>query len=243
VTGDADQASSQPQAGSDSSEPAAAFQASQASQAPQASGSPFEVLASERPFRGHVVTVRVDRIRDPEGHEASREVVEHPGAVAALVTDADGRILLVEQWRQAMGRRVLEIPAGKYDVEGEPVETALRRELAEELGVEGGTLTWLASFATTPGWSDEIVDLFLVEGVRPIKGERPAADWEERGLEVVAVDFDEAVRRTTGPEPSDAKTLVALGLYDLLKAGRWAPDPANRPPPDAAARRAAARPR
>ena len=203
---------------------------------------PFEVLASERPFEGHVVTVRVDRVRDPDGRQASREVIEHPGAVAALVTDTDGRILLVEQWRQAMGRRMLEIPAGKYDVAGEQVETALRRELAEELGVEGGSLTWLTSFATTPGWSDEVVDLFLVDGVQPIRGERPSADWEERGLAVVAVDFEEAVRLSTGPTVGDGKTLVALGLYGLLQAGRWAPDPGHQPPPDAPARRAATRP-
>jgi 8-oxo-dGTP pyrophosphatase MutT (NUDIX family) len=203
---------------------------------------PFEVLASDRPFEGHVVTVRVDRVRDPDGRQASREVIEHPGAVAALVTDTAGRILLVEQWRQAMGRRMLEIPAGKYDVAGEPVETALRRELAEELGVEGGSLTWLTSFATTPGWSDEVVDLFLVEGVEPIRGERPPADWEERGLTVVAVGFEEAVRLSTGPRVGDGKTLVALGLYGLRQAGRWGPDPGHRPPPDAPARRAATRP-
>jgi ADP-ribose pyrophosphatase len=204
--------------------------------------SPFEVLASERPFSGHVVTVRVDRVRDPDGRQAAREVIEHPGAVAALVTDTGGRILLVEQWRQAMGRRMLEIPAGKYDVAGEGVETTLRRELAEELGVEGGRLTWLTSFATTPGWSDEVVDLFLVEGVEPLRGERPAGDWEERGLEVVAVDLDEAVRLSTGPRIGDGKTLVALGLYGLLRAGRWTPDLRHRPPPDAPARRAATRP-
>ena len=203
---------------------------------------PFEVVASERPFSGHVVTARVDRVRDPEGREVLREVIEHPGAVAAVVTDTDGRILLVEQWRQAMGRRMLEIPAGKYDVHGEGVESALRRELAEELGVHGGTLTWLASFATTPGWSDEVVDLFLVYGVTPIDGERPATDWEERGMEVVALELDEAVRRGTGPEIGDGKTLAAIGLYGLLKAGRWAPDPSHRPPPDAPALRAATRP-
>ena len=204
--------------------------------------SPFEVVASERPFKGHVVTLRVDRIRDSGGREGSREVVEHPGAVAALVTDTDGRLLLVEQWRQAMGRRMLEIPAGKYDVDGEPVETALRRELAEELGVEGGRLRWLASFATTPGWSDEVCDLFLVEGVTQIAGQRPEGDWEEQDLTVVEVDLDEALRRCTGDHLGDAKTLVALGLYGHLLAGRWAPDERHRPGPDAPAGRAARRP-
>jgi 8-oxo-dGDP phosphatase len=148
----------------------------------------------------------------------------------------------VDQWRHATRHRVLEIAAGKYDVRDEQVEQALRRELAEELRVEGGRLTWLATFYTTPGWSDEVVDLFLVEGVRPLDGVAPEGDWEEAGIEVVALDFEQAVERATRRSPGDSKTLVALGLYGLLRAGRWAPDPAGAPAPDAPARRAAARP-
>jgi 8-oxo-dGTP pyrophosphatase MutT (NUDIX family) len=202
----------------------------------------FRVTGSERPFSGRLVQVRVDRIADRDGRENLREVVEHPGAVAALVVDQQGRILLVDQWRHATGGRVLEVAAGKYDVLGEPVQDALRRELAEELRVEGGRLTWLATFYTTPGWSDEVVDLFLVEGVRPLRGPAPAGDWEEAGIEVVALEYDQAVERATRSAPGDSKTLVALGLYGLLRDGRWRPDPAGAPPPDAPARRAAARP-
>ncbi len=202
----------------------------------------FRIVGRERPFTGRLLGVRVDRIADPDGHESSREVVEHPGAVAALVVDGEGRVLLVEQWRHAVGGRLLEVAAGTYDVHGEPVTAALRRELAEELRVEGGTLTWLTTFFTTPGWSDEVVDLYLAEGVRPIEGATPPGEWEEAGIEVVAVPFDEAVERVTGNPPGDSKTLIALGLYGLLRAGAWAPDQAGAPAPDAPARRAAARP-
>jgi 8-oxo-dGDP phosphatase len=202
---------------------------------------PFRIVESRRPFTGKVATVRVDRIADADGRTGEREVVEHNGAVAALVVDADGQVVLVDQWRHAVGARVLEVAAGKYDVDGEAVEEALRRELAEELKVEGGTLTFLASFYTTPGWSDEVLDLYLAEGVTPIEGDAPAADWEEQGIEAVRLPFPEALRRAAGP-PGDAKTLVALGLYGLKLAGTWSPDPAGRPPPDAPARRAAARP-
>jgi ADP-ribose pyrophosphatase len=202
---------------------------------------PFRVVDSRRPFQGKVVTVRTDRIADDDGRTGEREVVEHNGAVAALVVDDDGRVVLVDQWRHAVGARVLEIAAGKYDVDGETVEDTLRRELAEELGVEGGTLTWLASFYTTPGWSDEVLDLYLAEGVTPIEGGAPAVDWEELGIEVVRLGFQEALRQAAGP-PGDAKTLVALGLYGLKLAGSWTPDQADRPPPDAAARRAGGRP-
>ena len=202
---------------------------------------PFRVVASSRPFRGRVFSARVDRIADEDGRQAEREVAEHGGAVAALVVDEHGDLLLVEQWRHPVGARVLEIAAGKYDVEGETVEDALRRELVEELGVEGGTLTWLASFYTTPGWSDEVLDLFLAEGVRPVDGAGGAGDWEERSLQVVRLGYDQALRLAAQTLPADAKTLVALGLYGLKRAGAWAPDPGGGPPADAPARRIAAR--
>jgi 8-oxo-dGTP pyrophosphatase MutT (NUDIX family) len=203
---------------------------------------PFRVVERSWPFRGHVVDVRVDRIVSPDGRTGTREVVEHPGAVAALAVDDQGKVLLVDQWRQAIGHRLLEIPAGKYDVQGELVEDALRRELAEELQVEGGTLTWLVTFYTTPGWSDEVVDLYLAEGVRPIgDGQAPEPDWEEAGLKVVRLDYEEALVAATRRPPGDSKTLVALTLYGLKQAGSWASDPAGRPAPDAPARRAARR--
>jgi 8-oxo-dGTP pyrophosphatase MutT (NUDIX family) len=204
---------------------------------------PFRILYSSRPFRGSLVTVRTDQVADAEGRTGSREVAEHPGAVAALVVDEDGQVLLVDQWRHAVGGRLLEVAAGKYDVGGETVEQTLRRELAEELRVEGGTLTWLASFYTTPGWSDEVLDLYLAEGVRPL-GAAAAAElqWEEAGMEVVRVPYEQALALATGAAPGDAKTLVALGLYGLRRAGVWSPDPAGRPPPDAPTRRADARP-
>jgi ADP-ribose pyrophosphatase len=202
---------------------------------------PFRVVDRRRPFEGKVFTVRTDRIADEDGRTSEREVVEHNGAVAALVVDGDGQVLLVDQWRHAVGARVLEVAAGKYDVRGETVEETLRRELAEELGVEGGTLTWLATFWTTAGWSDEVLDLYLAEGVTPIEGERFATDWEEAGIEVLRLPYSEALRRAAGP-PGDAKTLVALGLYGLKLAGTWTPDQADQPPPDAPARRAARRP-
>jgi ADP-ribose pyrophosphatase len=203
---------------------------------------PFRVLHSSRPFHGQLATVRVDEVVDPEGRTATREVAEHPGAVAALVVDEDGRVLLVDQWRHAVGGRLLEVAAGKYDVDGETVEQTLRRELAEELQVEGGTLTWLASFYTTPGWSDEVLDLYLAEGVRPLGGGAAERQWEEAGLEVVRVPYEEALALATGRPPGDSKTLVALGLYGLKRAGVWSPDAAGRPPPDAPRRRADARP-
>ena len=209
---------------------------------PPAGKPPFRVVERSRPFHGHVVTLRVDRIEGDDGRGGTREVVEHPGAVAALVIDQQGKLLLVDQWRHAIGGPLVEIAAGKYDVSGEHVEDALRRELAEELRVEGGSLTWLTTFYTTPGWSDEVVDLYLAEGVRPIEGRSPQGDWEEAGLKVLRLDYQEALDLATHRPPGDSKTLVALALYGLKLAGRWAPAPDASPPADAPARRAARRP-
>ena len=93
----------------------------------------------------------------------------------------------------------------------------------------------MASFYTTPGWSDEVLDLYLAEGATPIEGGAPAADWEEQGIEVVRLPFQEAVRRAAGP-PGDAKTLVALGLPTASSSpapGRptQPPAPTGRPGP------------
>lgn len=210
----------------------------------QPPGPPYRALGHARPYQGKLLSVRVDRLAGPGGDTTTREVVEAPGAVAGLAVDEHGRVLLVEQWRNAAGARLVEVAAGQYDVEGEPVEAALRRELAEELGVEGGALTWLASVYTTPGWSDEVCDLFLVEGVRPLHGRAPAGDWgqwEEAGLRVLRLAYEQALALAAAP-PGDAKTLLALALYGLKRAGVWSPDPAGTPLPDAPARRAARRP-
>ncbi len=170
------------------------------------------------------------------------QVLERSRPFHGHVIDQAGAVLLVDQWRHAIGGRLIEIPAGKYDVSGEYVEDALRRELAEELRVEGGTLTWLTTFYTTPGWSDEVVDLFLAEGVHPIDGDGPEADWEEAGMEVVRLSYEEALTLASARPPGDSKTLVALGLYGLRRAGLWSPDPSSEPPPDAPRRRAESRP-
>jgi 8-oxo-dGDP phosphatase len=202
----------------------------------------YQVTSSSRPFSGHVVTVRVDEILGADGRRGTREVVEHPGAVAALVVTDTDQVVLVEQWRQPMGARMLEVVAGRYDKPGETVVEALRRELAEELGLYGGEVTWLTTFATTPGWSDELLDLYLVTGARPLPDGGPPREWEEAGLKVVTLSFADAVAAAASGGIGDGKTLVALGLYGLLRAGVWTPSGSEPDRVDPARRAAAGRP-
>jgi len=153
-------------------------------------------------FRGRLISVRV--LKTPRG---VREVVEHPGAAAILVLDGEGRVLLVRQPRTAIGRELWEIPAGKLEP-GEPPEEAARRELREETGLSAEALVPLGAIYPTPGYSNEVIHLFLAQGVA---GEPRAAS------EVSAVRFftrGEVAALARAGE-GDGKTLAALALLDL----------------------------
>ncbi len=153
-------------------------------------------------FRGRLISVRVEET--PRG---PREVVEHPGAAAVLVLDAEGRVLVVRQPREAAGKALWEIPAGKLEP-GEAPEEAARRELLEETGLSASTLVPLGVIYPTPGYSGEVIHLFLAQGVA---GEPRAAS------EVSAVRFftrGEVAALARAGE-GDGKTLAALALLDL----------------------------
>jgi len=153
-------------------------------------------------FRGQLISVRV--VQTPRG---TREIVEHPGAVAVLVQDPEGRVLLVRQGRPAAGRELWEIPAGKLEP-GEPPEQAARRELREETGLIAETLVPLGVIYSTPGYSNEVIHLFLAQGVA---GEPRAAS------EVSAVQFfsRKEIAELARAGEGDGKTLAALALLKL----------------------------
>ena len=140
-----------------------------------------------------------------DGRKADRELVIHPGAVAILPILEDGRILLVRQYRHAVGGELLEIPAGKLDVEGEsPLECAIR-ELREETGYEAGEWKELFTFYTSPGFSDERIVLFRASSLRKIGTPAPG---EITGLEPVEAG---SVRRSIeSGKIVDGKTILAL---------------------------------
>ncbi|MDQ6915531.1 MAG: NUDIX hydrolase [Actinomycetota bacterium] len=157
----------------------------------------FERLDSRTVWEGKIARVRVDRFRYADGEEVEREVVGHPGAVGVVAYD-DARVWLVRQPREAVeDPALLEVPAGKLDVEGEsPLQTA-QRELSEEVGLEAGEWRELLSFFTSPGFTDERVVLFAATGLRqvdahPDEGERiEVVEWPlDRLDEVVAACHD-----------------------------------------------------
>lgn len=173
---------------------------------------------------GLYLSVRVDTMRDADGHEHLRDVVGHPGAVA-IVAVKDGHVLMVHQYRTPAARVLLEIPAGtlERDAHGVTEEPALAaaRELGEETGFEASTWRHLAGFWTAPGFAEEHMHLYLATGLTAIEGHMPDAD--ER-LRLEAVPWRTAVRWATDGTLADAKTLLGLLWLDrLMAAGELGP--------------------
>ncbi len=176
------------------------------------SGEPFEQIGSETIWSGHIGTVRVERYRHADGEEVTRENVAHPGAVAIVACD-ERHVWLVRQPREICGERaLLEIPAGKLDKPGEDPREAAERELAEEIGKAAGRWEHLKSIYTSPGFTDERIDVYLATDLRDV--ERPPVEEDER-IDIVAwplTRLDDAIA-----ECRDAKSLVGLLLLRVRR--------------------------
>jgi 8-oxo-dGTP pyrophosphatase MutT (NUDIX family) len=167
----------------------------------------FEQIGSETVWSGHIGTVRVERYRHADGEEVTRENVAHPGAVAIVPIDGE-HVWLVRQPREITGEpALLEVPAGKLDGDGEtPLDTA-KRELAEEIGKAAEQWEHLKGIYTSPGFTDERIDVFLATGLSDV--ERPEVEEDER-IEIVPwplARLDEAIAAC-----EDAKSLIGLLL-------------------------------
>jgi ADP-ribose pyrophosphatase len=164
-----------------------------------------------RVYEGKVLSLDVDEVEEPGGVRAVREVVRHRGSVAALPVHADGSLVLIRQYRYAVGEEIWEIPAGRLDP-GEDPETGARRELEEEVGLRTARLERLSTFWTTPGFCDESLHLFRASELVAVPP-RPEAD--ER-IEILRVSRAEARALIDRGEIREGKTLVAL-LFELAR--------------------------
>lgn len=172
----------------------------------------FERLARETVYEGYS-TVHRDRVRFPSGEEGIREVVEHLDAVAVVPVMEDGSVLLLRQYRHPHERYVLEIPAGKRDVDGEPPEDAARRELREEVGHDAGRLEHLITFLNSAGWSTEATAVYLgTELTESEAAEGFEPHGEEAEMEIVRIPLDDAVAEAKAGAIVDAKTVIGLLL-------------------------------
>jgi ADP-ribose pyrophosphatase len=170
----------------------------------------FRHLGDEILHRGTIITLQRSTFAAPDGTEFVRDVVRHPGAVSVVPLLDDGDVVLVRQYRAPLDRLVLEIPAGKRDVAGEPPEETARRELVEEIGYEPELLEPLAVFHNSVGFCDEESHVFLGRGLRPVATDRQGI--EEQYLEVVRVPLADTPAMIAAGEITDAKTVIGLSL-------------------------------
>ncbi len=165
------------------------------------------------------MTFREDTVRDVDGREHRRDIVDHPGAVAIVAIDDDDRLVLVRQWRAAIGQALLEIPAGTLDrlADGskESPDVAAPRELGEESGLRASSWRRLGTFWTAPGFATEDMHLYLAQGLTSIE-DYAGPEADER-LDVELLPWQEAVRRCLEGTINDAKTLVGVLWVDRLR--------------------------
>ena len=163
-------------------------------------------------YRGKSVGLRVDEIRLPDGRAATREFLDHPGAVGVVPVLADGSIVLVRQYRHPVGEVTLELPAGKID-KGEAPLACVRRELREETGYGARRITPLLEYWPTPAFSNELLRLYVAEGLTPGR-HRPDQD---EFLEVVRMPFDRALGLVRSGKIRDSKTALGLAACALWR--------------------------
>ncbi|MFD1777238.1 NUDIX hydrolase [Fredinandcohnia salidurans] len=166
-------------------------------------------------FEGKVIDLHIEEVELPNGHTSRRELIKHPGAVAILALTDENKIVMVQQYRKALDKVIVEIPAGKLE-KGEAPEVTAKRELEEETGYDCETLTPLISFYTSPGFADELVHLFIAKDLKKI--ENPASLDEDEFVDVLEVSLDEALELLREKKIYDAKTAYAVQYLQLQKA-------------------------
>lgn len=164
-------------------------------------------IKSEKIYEGKVLNLRIDTVELPDKRYSKREIVEHVGGVGVIAITEEGNIVLVNQYRKALDKNIIEIPAGKLEINEEPKETA-RRELEEETGYTCSKMRYFTEFYPTPGYCTEKIHLFIAEDLIPGK---QSLD-ENEFLEVLEIPFEEAYEKVMNGEILDAKTIIGINL-------------------------------
>ncbi len=171
----------------------------------------YEVLASEEVYAGRVISLRTDTVAMPGGGSSVREVVTHPGAVGVLALDDDGCVVMLKQYRHAVREHLWELPAGLRDAEGEPPLETAKRELAEEAALAADRWQLLTTSLSTPGFCDEVVGLYLAEGLHPV--DRPegfVVEHEEADMTIERVPLDRALQMVFDGTVRNALAVIGI---------------------------------
>jgi ADP-ribose pyrophosphatase len=177
--------------------------------------SEVRVLSGKDVFRGHVFKVRCEHVVEPNGIEASREIVVHPGSVVVLPAFPDGRILLIRQYRHAAGQYLWELVAGRKD-DGETFEDGARRELKEETGYDASEVTPLLHVFPSPGFVTEQMVIFLAKGLK--KG-APRPEDDEK-IQQRTFTLTNALEWICSGKICDAKSVAGILYYARFSAPR-----------------------
>lgn len=170
----------------------------------------FRKLAETEIWRSRLLRVAQGSFESPDGERFERDVVHHPGAVVVVPMLGCGRVLMVRQYRAAVDDELLEIPAGKRDVDGEAPEVTAGRELAEEVGRRARRLDLLARFYNSPGFSDELSWCYLARDLEEVGNDLQGIEEAHMGLEEVALADLDALIASGGIV--DAKSIIGLTL-------------------------------
>jgi 8-oxo-dGDP phosphatase len=168
----------------------------------------FAVAGSDTLHVGRVLALRLDQVVMPDGSAARREVIEHPGSVVVLPLHDDASVVMIDQYRHPLGRRIRELPAGLLDAPGEDPLTAAQRELLEEVGYTARHWSLLVDLVPSPGFSDESQRVFLARGLTEVG--RPPGTEEEADLVVVRLPLAEAVRQVLVGEIVNSPAVAGL---------------------------------
>ncbi|CAL9273209.1 MULTISPECIES: NUDIX domain-containing protein [Streptomyces] len=178
----------------------------------------WEVRRTEIPFRGKKTSMRTDEVVMPDGSVASRDYQVHPGSVAVLALDDEGRVIVIRQYRHPVREKLWEIPAGLLDVPGENPLHAAQRELYEEAHVKAEDWRVLTDVYTTPGGCDEAVRIFLARDLSEAEGERFEVEDEEADMELARVPVDDLVRGVLAGDLHN--NCLVVGVLALVAAER-----------------------
>jgi ADP-ribose pyrophosphatase len=176
-----------------------------------------EIINRKTIFEGRIFDVEILETRLPDGKLTHYDIVSHPGAVALVPVDQDGNIWFVSQYRAAVGKSLIELPAGLLEYGEDPLNTA-QREIREEIGQASNNLEKLGELFLSPGYSTELIHIYLASELSP---ERLEHDDDEF-IDIVAVPIEKAYEMARNGEIVDGKTLAALLLAQphLERLGR-----------------------
>lgn len=176
-------------------------------------------VSSETLVKGKLLYAKRDKVRLPNGHEAEREYVEHPGAVLVIPLLDDGQLVMERQFRYPLHRTFIELPAGKIDAGEDPLQTG-KRELLEETGYTAAKWQLLTSLHPCIGYSNEIIHVYLA---RDLTLDKPHRDEDEL-LDIFTMTLPEAMQAMRRGEITDGKTMIALFWVDKYLDGSWHQD-------------------